>query len=138
MMWNTWILQILAVLALSFSTCYIYMHHGERSSQSSNSDIKVGKQTRTRRDGVAQVTKDGSKTAGKKKRKKVSEIAAAANNYKRTKTRTNDPAVDGDEGKPVGDKTDAVNNVTSNKKKRVAGAGKKRKSTKPKKQCYRS
>ena len=96
-----------------------------------------GKQTRTRRDGVAQVAKDGSKTAGKKKRKKDSEIAAAANNNKGTKT-TNDPAVDGDKGKPVGDKTDAVNNVTSNKKKRVAGAGKKRKSTKPKKQCYRS
>ena len=45
-----------------------------------------GKQTRTCEDGVTQLTKDRSRTASKKKRKQVSEIAAAANN-KRTKFR---------------------------------------------------
>ena len=96
------------------------------------------KQARTRKGGAAQLQQHVTKGGGSKttkttnnKRKKVNESAAAAN-HKRTKT-TNDPA-DGDKGKPDGDESDAVDSVTTkNKKKRVAGAGKKRKSIKPRK-----
>ena len=87
------------------------------------------KEVRTRTNGVAlQVTTQRSKAA--KKRKKVSTKNPSAVSAKRTKT--ND-TVHANDDKPVEDPVDDDDGVIANKKKRVAGAGNKRKSFQPKK-----
>jgi hypothetical protein len=96
-----------------------------------------GKKVSTRTNGVAtQVSTNRSKVA--EKQKKVCK-KAAARSAKRAKP--ND-AEDGYDNKPVKDVVEnpvnANEGVISNKKKRVAGAGKKRKSIQPKKALVQS